>query len=219
MISKFFYSLIIPCYNEEETIEEVIKKSKNHVDEIIVVDDASTDKTSRLLKNMDDILLVKNKERLGQEKSIERGIRESSGDIILLMDADMEHNPLDIPRFKKYFIENKFDLIIGKRKKIPRVGEKKLNRLFLNEYKIDDAMNGFRLFRKSVFDEIGFYYKNNYFGIDFLIEALKNYKVGQIEISEKKRRKNPRIGTDEKINHKLEEIIKHVKKEFENERT
>ncbi len=74
-------------------------------------------------------------------------------------------------------------------------------------------MNGFRMFKKKIYKEIGFYYKNDYYGLDFLMETLKKFKVGQIKISDNNRRRKPRIGSDEKINRKLEEIISYVKKE------
>jgi len=217
-MEKHVYSLVIPCHNEEKTINRVIEKSETLVDEMIIVNDCSKDKTQEILRNQDNIILIENKKRIGQEKSIEKGIKKVRGDIIITMDADMEHDPLDIHHFKNYFIKNKFDLIIGKRSVIPRKGEKKLNKLFEEKYKITDVMNGFRLFKKKLYDEIGFYYKNNYYGLDFLMEALKKYEVGQIEISDRKRRNDPRIGSDERINDELEEIISYVKKSFRNEK-
>jgi glycosyltransferase involved in cell wall biosynthesis len=214
-----FYSLIIPCYNEKKTITKVLDKATNLVDEIIVVNDASTDTSSKILYDRQDITLIENKKRMGQEKSIENGIKTSKGDIIITMDADFEHNPEDIPRFKKYLVENDFDLVIGKRKNIPRKGEIELNKIFEEKYKITDVMNGFRIFKKEMFNEIGFYYKNGFYGLSFLIEALKYYKVGQIDLSETKRRQNARIGDNNQIEKQLRDIIKYARKRLmENEK-
>jgi len=207
-------SLIIPCYNEQETISDVIEGSLSFVDEIIVVNDGSDDDTKSILTKRDDIILLDNATRLGQEKSIERGIEKSKGDIIITMDADLEHDPNDIKKFKNYFLKNNVDVIIGRRLRVPRSGEKKLNEIFEKNVGITDVMNGFRLFRRTVYDEIGFFHKNDFYGLDFLLEAQKKFKIGQIYLSEKPRRHKPRIGSDEVINKKLEEITEYVKRKF-----
>lgn len=213
-MNEYKISLIIPCFNEEKTIQQVIDKSRRRVDEIIIINDASTDNTKRILHKNKDIILINNFENLGQEQSIEKGIQNSTGNIIIIMDSDFEHDPDDIQRFIAHLILNKNDLVIGKRKYIPRAGERKLNELFEKKYGITDAMNGFRAFKKDLYKKIGFYYKNDYFGIDFLIESLKNYKVEQIEIKDVKRRDKPRIGDNEIIEEKLQVIINYVEERF-----
>ena len=115
-------SIIIPVFNEEKTIIQILKKiSKNSTDkvkyEIIVVDDGSTDQTKKLLddnKNLYNILLV-NDANKGKGYSVKRGIESSSGSHIIFQDADLEYNPADYKKFEKIFLEFDADGIIGSR--------------------------------------------------------------------------------------------------------
>ena len=82
------FSLIIPTFNEEKTILEVIQKSKPYVDEIIIADDISTDNTVKIVEKA-GVKVVLNTGRSGQEFNIANAIPYATGDIILTMDADL----------------------------------------------------------------------------------------------------------------------------------
>tara|TARA_B100001175_G_C19484268_1_gene628850 strand:- start:55 stop:741 length:687 start_codon:yes stop_codon:yes gene_type:complete len=115
-------SIIIPVFNEEKTIIQILKKiTKNSTDkvkyEIIVIDDGSTDQTKKLLednKNLYNKLLV-NDYNKGKGYSVKRGIESSSGSHIIFQDADLEYNPADYEKFEKIFLEFDADGIIGSR--------------------------------------------------------------------------------------------------------
>jgi glycosyltransferase involved in cell wall biosynthesis len=115
-------SIIIPVFNEEKTIIQILKKiTKNSTDkvkyEIIVIDDGSTDQTKKLLednKNLYNKLLV-NDYNKGKGYSVKRGIESSSGSHIIFQDADLEYNPADYKKFEKIFLEFDADGIIGSR--------------------------------------------------------------------------------------------------------
>ena len=115
-------SIIIPVFNEEKTIIQILKKiSKNSTDkvkyEIIVIDDGSTDQTKKLLednKNLYNKLLV-NDYNKGKGYSVKRGIENSTGSHIIFQDADLEYDPADIKKFEKIFLEFDADGIIGSR--------------------------------------------------------------------------------------------------------
>ena len=115
-------SIIIPAFNEEKTIIQILKKiSKNSTDkvkyEIIVIDDGSTDQTKKLLednKNLYNKLLV-NDYNKGKGYSVKRGIENSSGSHIIFQDADLEYDPADFKKFEKIFLEFDADGIIGSR--------------------------------------------------------------------------------------------------------
>jgi glycosyltransferase involved in cell wall biosynthesis len=115
-------SIIIPVFNEEKTIIQILKKiTKNSTDkvkyEIIVIDDGSTDQTKKLLednKNLYNKLLV-NDYNKGKGYSVKRGIENSSGSHIIFQDADLEYNPADYKKFEKIFLEFDADGIIGSR--------------------------------------------------------------------------------------------------------
>ena len=99
-------SIIIPVYNEENTIIEILSKIKKNSSnlfkyEVIVVDDGSTDKTKVLLesnKNLFDKLLV-NEKNSGKGFSIKKGLSHASGSHIIFQDADLEYNPSDYKKF------------------------------------------------------------------------------------------------------------------------
>ena len=115
-------SIIIPVYNEEKTVVEVLKKIKNNSSnlfkyEIIVIDDGSTDQSGKLLENnkhLFDKLLV-NETNKGKGFSIKKGIQNTSGTHIIFQDADLEYDPADYKKFEKIFLNFDADGIIGSR--------------------------------------------------------------------------------------------------------
>jgi glycosyltransferase involved in cell wall biosynthesis len=84
-------SCIIPAYNEGPRIRTVLQVVYKHplIDEIIVVDDGSTDDTQSIVREFPDVRLIVNKENRGKSYSVARGVTESSGDYILMLDADL----------------------------------------------------------------------------------------------------------------------------------
>ena len=115
-------SIIIPAYNEEKTVIEVLKKIKNNSSnlfkrEVIVIDDGSTDQSRKLLENnkhLFDKLLV-NETNKGKGYSIKKGILNASGTHIIFQDADLEYDPADYKKFEKIFLDFDADGIVGSR--------------------------------------------------------------------------------------------------------
>ncbi len=114
-------SIIIPCYNELETIENIIdavRQSPIGDKEIIVVDDFSSDGTRNILKdrieNLVDIVVYHEK-NLGKGAAIRTGLKVVSGDIILIQDADLEYNPQEYGRLVKPIVDGKADVVFGSR--------------------------------------------------------------------------------------------------------
>src|SRR3989344_9030464 len=107
-------SIIIPAYNEEKSIFEIIERVKKQkvydfAKEIIVVDDGSTDQTLDILKKITGITLMIHKKNMGKGRSIRTGLNIVTGDIVLVQDADLELDPEDYPAMIKPFVENKAD--------------------------------------------------------------------------------------------------------------
>ena len=114
-------SIIIPCYNESNTIEKIINKVINQKDydkEIIVIDDFSTDGSIEILKNFDEkkvIKLIFNNLNRGKGYCVKKGIEQSTGDIILIQDADLEYDPDDYKKLLKPIINDNADVVYGSR--------------------------------------------------------------------------------------------------------
>ena len=115
-------SVIIPCYNEEKTIRIIVEKVLKFnlfEKEIIIVDDCSTDKTKIIIESLANqnkvikyFFLEKN---LGKGSALKKGVKEATGDIILIQDADLEYDPKDYPLLIKPFQETDADIVYGSR--------------------------------------------------------------------------------------------------------
>ncbi len=115
-------SIIVPVYNEEKTVIDVLNKIKSNSSnlfkyEIIVIDDGSTDQSRKLLednKHLYDKLLV-NESNKGKGFSVKKGLLNVSGTHIIFQDADLEYDPVDFKKFEKIFSDFDADGIIGSR--------------------------------------------------------------------------------------------------------
>lgn len=113
-------SIIIPAYNEEKTIEEIIRRVQA-VDlggvekEIIVVDDGSKDRTRDILQRIPGIRYVFNEKNLGKGGSVKAGFKNATGDMVTIQDADLEYDPADFPAVIKPIVEGKAEAINGVR--------------------------------------------------------------------------------------------------------
>ena len=116
-------SVIIPAYNEESTVKSLIEKiKKSDIQpeiklEIIVVNDGSTDRTAEIISSIDDVYLI-NQSNQGKGKAVQNGIKISSGDFILIQDADLEYSPNDYKSLFEPILNYKSGIsVYGRRKK------------------------------------------------------------------------------------------------------
>ena len=118
--SKYTLSIIIPCYNEINTIGEVIKKVKEtsiKSKEIIIIDDFSSDGTREFLNSLEDesIKVVLQNRNQGKGAAISKGINFATGEITIIQDADLEYDPNEYEKLINPILDNKADVVFGSR--------------------------------------------------------------------------------------------------------
>ena len=114
-------SVIIPCYNEETTILKILELVQIALNdneyEIILVDDASTDNTSQIIKdlslNEDTIVVITHELNLGKGAALRSGFNVCSGDVVIIQDADLEYNPSEYGKLLKPIQDGKADVVYG----------------------------------------------------------------------------------------------------------
>jgi len=195
-------SIIIPCFNEENTIREIIEKINNKVlidKEIIVVDDFSSDKTRHLLQNdLKDKInkVVLNDQNYGKGYSIKQGLKVSNGDIVIIQDADLEYDPIDYSRLVKPINSGVADVVYGSRfvgseeRRIlyfwHMIGNKFLtilSNMFTN-LNLTDMEVGYKAFKADIIKDINL--EENRFGFEPEITAKiskKNLRIFEVGIS------------------------------------
>lgn len=119
-------SIIIPFFNEEKTIEEVLKRvlavklSRSIRKEIIMVDDGSTDNSkikNQKSKVLKQIKLIVHKKNMGKGAAVKTGITHATGDVIIIQDADLEYDPGYYPKLLEPFVKQQADVVYGTRLK------------------------------------------------------------------------------------------------------
>jgi len=194
---NFLISVIIPLYNEEKSIRKTLTQiPKDKRVEIIVVDDGSTDKSvEEANKSNISFKLIKYELNQGYGNALLTGIKNATGDIIVTMDSDGQHNPNEIFRLIKPILNNKADITIGSRYlgrcnyNVPfhtRIGECIINIILRILFKqcIYNNQGGYRAFKRKtieIFDKIRYY--GFAFTTEILIKAtLKKYKIKEVPI-------------------------------------
>ncbi len=113
-------SVIIPVYNEVNTIEEILRRveAQNLANEILIIDDGSTDGTREKLASLNEdrhLRIILHDHNQGKGAAVRTGIQEAKGDVFLIQDADLEYDPRDYPALIKPIEEGIADVVYGSR--------------------------------------------------------------------------------------------------------
>lgn len=141
-------TVIIPAYNESSRIASVVAEARVWADEVVVVDDGSTDGTAEVAEGAGARVIRQG--HSGYIAAIKRGFREAKGDIVVTMDADGEHRAGDIPRLVAPIADDTADLVLGRRPFVPRPSERFLNWLTRLRVRVRDSGTGFRAIRREL---------------------------------------------------------------------
>jgi len=184
----------IPAYNEEKYIGTIVLKARQYVDEVIVVDDGSTDQTANIarLAGASVILHQQNRGYGASVQTLLAEARKKSLDVLVLLDADAQHNPDEIPDLIKSILAGS-DLVIGSRERqrgnIPvyrQVGQRVLSHFshILSGKKVVDSECGFRAFSPKAITELKLRQRGMAISAETIAAAAdKGLNVTQIPVS------------------------------------
>lgn len=199
-------SIVMPVYNEEETVETILKRALevklSWEKEIVVVNDGSRDKTEGKIKRFKDKIIYIRQENQGKGAAVMAGISRATGDYIVIQDADLEYNPEDIERMVQAVNNN--NVVYGSRLTEPPVlfGKRRtpiLLHYFGNKFLslitsllygtwLTDMETCYKLFPKKALDKIKINARGFEFEPEITAKLLKSgYKIKEIPITTKPR--------------------------------
>ena len=117
---RFLLSVVIPVFNEADTVDEVIRRIRccRIPCEMIIVDDGSTDGTAAVLEKYraeDDVKLIRHPQNRGKGAASRSGFLEARGDVVIVQDADLEYDPSEFAQLIQPIVENQADVVFGSR--------------------------------------------------------------------------------------------------------
>lgn len=195
-------SIIIPAYNEEKNLPHTInslKKLKDFILEIIVVDDGSRDKTSLVAKDM-GAKVISYKPNKGKGRAFIEGIPHITGEYVVQIDADHQFQPFDIPKLVKSLKDGN-DIVLGSRFKGGDIAKGSVSRMNMfgnwvmstatsvfSGHRVYDIMAGFKAFKADALRALGL--ETDHFGYEAEIVVKgkhMGFKIGEVPITYTKR--------------------------------
>ncbi len=196
-------SIIIPTYNESNTLGELLKKVEQSVlppgidREIIIVDDGSTDDTNQILNTLSEpFMVMRHAKNLGKGASVIDGLKASKGDFIIIQDADLEYDPNDYGQILQPIIDGISDVVYGSRflDKSRPIGMRLISKIanhiltiwsnIFTGLKIQDMETCYKMMSREVVDSFKDKLISNGFGIEPEITSyIKKYRIVEVPIS------------------------------------
>lgn len=183
-------SAIIPAFNEEKTIDDVVRRTLSYVDEVVIVDDGSTDNTATVASKA-GAAVIRHQRNRGVLAAVAGGLKEAKGEILLTLDADGQHNPADIPLLVEPILEDRADLVLGSRQAPPHFSERLITALTRLKVECTDASTGFRAIRRILAEKMKLH--GSCLCGTFLLEAHRlGARVEEVPITIQERREGKR---------------------------
>jgi glycosyltransferase involved in cell wall biosynthesis len=193
-------SVIIPSYNEAKTIQTVLERvqATGLAHEIILIDDGSTDGTRDFLGNLGGspgICVIIHEKNLGKGAAVRDGISASTGEVILIQDADLEYDPRDYPVLLKPIQENMADVVFGSRflggpRRVVMFWHMVANKILtfstnlLYNTILSDMETGYKVFRREILEGVKLRANRFEFEPEFTAKVLKRKaRVYEVPIS------------------------------------
>jgi len=189
-------SVIFPAYNEAKSVGEMMENTLTVLSdqkiqgEIIIVDDGSTDGTGEVAdtisKKYKNVRAVHLRRNLGKTAAIEAGLKASKGEIIFLIDADLQYSPEDIPKFLR-LIEEGYDVVNGwRRERKDSFGRRFFSRVYnfmtnaVTGLRLHDIDCGFKAFKREALEDIVFLGDMH----RYILAVLKDqkFRIGEVEV-------------------------------------
>jgi len=193
-------SVIIPVYNEVESIETILKRVQDTglVSEILVVDDGSKDGTRDVLKMLDgknNVRVILHEQNQGKGAAVRTGMNAAIGEILLIQDADLEYDPRDYPALLKPINEGLADVVYGSRflggaHRVTMFWHMIANKMLtfitniLYNTILTDMETGYKVFRRKVISGMVIHANSFNFEPEFTAKILKrNYRIFEVPIT------------------------------------
>ncbi len=193
-------SVIIPVYNEVESIQEILKRVKatKLVSEIVVVDDGSQDGTRDILAKLDGkskVRVILHAKNQGKGAAVRTGLDAATGDVLLIQDADLEYDPRDYPMLLKPLEEGIADVVYGSRflggpRRVVMFWHMIANYMLtfmtnvLYNTILSDMETGYKVFRRKVVDGMPLHARRFDFEPEFTAKVLKrHFRIYEVAIS------------------------------------
>lgn len=199
-MSDYTLSIVIPCYNEQNTILSLVKKvleSPISNKEIIVVEDCSTDDTRRILEEQVRPLVSKiiyHEKNAGKGAALRTGFQAATGDIVIIQDADLEYDPMEYPIVIAPIVDGKAEVVYGSRflakkrkgylaNRLANRGLTAFSNLFTGQH-LTDMETCYKAFKREVIQSMNL--KENRFGFEPEVTArisAKKIRITEVPIS------------------------------------
>lgn len=194
MIQDKKISVIIPCRNEENALSKLLERIPNYIDEVLIVDNLSTDRTVTVGEKFGVNIITepRTKNGIGYGYALASGISSAGGDIFVCLDGDGTYPPEEIGKIIKFLLTKNVDFIScnrlfsytnQERSLIRALGVHILNSLIwlLYGYRIKDSLSGMWVFRKNILPLLKLYDGGWNFSEEIKLEAITNSKISFTE--------------------------------------